>query len=75
MEQRVWQQIESIFNQALRLPLNSRSEFIEEACENDVELYKEVTSLLKQTEEDMYFLEQPVSELAIKLLGKEALSE
>ena len=41
-----WQQIESLFQEALRRPAGERDAWLREACATDAELHREVASLL-----------------------------
>src|SRR5215468_9973445 len=41
-----WQQIESLFQEALRHPVEERESWLREACATDTELHREVVSLL-----------------------------
>src|SRR5262252_4301820 len=41
-----WQQIESLFQEALRHPVEERDAWLREACATDTELHREVVSLL-----------------------------
>ena len=41
-----WQQIESLFQEALRHPVAERNAWLREACGTDTELHREVASLL-----------------------------
>jgi hypothetical protein len=41
-----WQQIESLFHDALRQPVGERDAWLREACATDTELYREVASLV-----------------------------
>lgn len=55
-----WKEIKTIIEKALERPENERSAFIEQACNNDLELKKEVSSLLYFHNEIGGFLEKPV---------------
>src|SRR5262249_8316347 len=41
-----WQQIESLFQEALRQPVGERDDWLRKACAGDADLHREVTSLL-----------------------------
>src|SRR5215469_4975732 len=41
-----WQQIESLFQEALQRPVGERDAWLREACGTDAELHREVASLL-----------------------------
>ena len=46
-----WQQIESLFHEALRRPVGERDAWLREACATDTELHREVASLLANHQE------------------------
>ena len=41
-----WRQIEALFDEALKQPPSDRDAYLRRACAQDLELYREVTSLL-----------------------------
>ena len=47
-----WQQIESLFEHAIALALPDREEYLRKACADDLDLYREVASLLEHDESD-----------------------
>lgn len=55
-----WQKIKSIVENALQQPEQQRTDFIDKACGEDLELKKEVTSLIHFHGEVGEFLEKPV---------------
>ena len=55
-----------LFKRAVDRPVEQRSAFLNEACGDDVELRRDVESLLKFSEEDDRFLEEPAIDIAIK---------
>jgi serine/threonine protein kinase/Tfp pilus assembly protein PilF len=55
-----WQQIEEIFQIALDMSPRERRIYVDEACQDDVELKDEVGKLLSQFEEASSFIEQPL---------------
>ncbi len=57
-----WLRIEHLFYAALELKNDGRAAFLDEACGNDIELRKEVDSLLRSSEQTMGFLQNPVLE-------------
>jgi len=57
-----WQQIESIFHQALQKPAEERGRFLEESCSKDPGVRREVESLLANEELAATFLESGASE-------------
>lgn len=59
-----WQQIESIFHEALELETGDRASFLELASSEDPELRTEVGKLLDQFDEASSFIEQPLYDSA-----------
>jgi len=47
-----WQQIESLFEHAIALALPDREEYLRKACADDLDLYREVASLLEHDDSD-----------------------
>ena len=61
-------QIQDLYHSAREVEPHERESFLVEACRNDEELLREVTSLLAQDSSEGP-LEQPLSKLAASLLG------
>jgi serine/threonine protein kinase len=59
-----WDRIESICTAALERNPAERAAFLDSACGSDVELRREVESLLDQIDNDPGFLEKPIVQLA-----------
>ena len=59
-----WKQIKIIAQDALASPTKEREAFINNACQGDLELKKEINSLLHFHDEVGEFLEQPLIELS-----------
>jgi hypothetical protein len=55
-----WQRAKEVFGAALECPLDAREEFLSEACGDDVELRREVDSLLVAAQDAGRFLSAPV---------------
>lgn len=56
-----WQQIKAVLEQALETPQQERSAFLDQACSDDVEMRKELDSLLKSSEDVRSgFLHSPI---------------
>src|SRR5437660_11293862 len=72
MDPHHWQTVETIFNEALRLPLEERQAFLTSACAEDRELLTEVSSLLDQADENDNFLSAPMFELGAELLSRQS---
>jgi TolB-like protein/Tfp pilus assembly protein PilF len=54
-----WNEIEGIFERALELPTNERTEFLRESCNDDEELRREVESLLESHASAGTFIDEP----------------
>ncbi|MDH3494208.1 MAG: tetratricopeptide repeat-containing serine/threonine-protein kinase, partial [Acidobacteriota bacterium] len=59
MEQEHWQQVKNIFADAVRQKPEVRRQFLEEACDGDQEVWREVESLLSSYDDADSFLESP----------------
>ena len=64
-----WRIIEATFHEALRRAPAERAAYLEQSCNGDQELIREVASLLGQSDKADPFLERPVWESAPDLLG------
>ena len=62
-----------LFKRAVDRPLDQRSAFLNEACGDDVELRREVESLLKFNEDGNQFLEEPAIDIAVESLLQTSL--
>ena len=58
-----WQQIEELYHSCLKLEVSQRAAFVEDACQGDESLRREVESLLAREEEVEDFLESPALEV------------
>ena len=71
-----WRQLEALFYRALELKPEARGEFLDQNCDGDTELRKEVETLLASAEKPMDFLEMPVLEAAHQMVeesGRETI--
>lgn len=68
-----WQQIESLFHEALRHPVEEREAWLRDACAADAELHREVASLLANHHESAGA--GPWAAAAAQLIVKPALLE
>ena len=68
-----WQQINQLFESALRLAPAERSLFLQNACGADVELRQEVASLLSAHSAPDNLVDKPIGEIAAELLQHESL--
>jgi serine/threonine protein kinase len=63
-----WRQVESLYNAALARAPERRAAFLQEACQGDPELYREVESLLSRDASGDGLLERPAWEAAPSLM-------
>src|SRR6266705_1621918 len=54
-----WKRVEAVFEQALELPQDQRAAFLQENCNSDAEVRREVESLLNSHERAGNFIDQP----------------
>jgi serine/threonine protein kinase len=69
-----WVRIEYLFYAALEQEPNSRGAFLDQACQDDAELRKEVESLLQSDGHTMGFLRKPVLDAVQQITAREELS-
>ncbi|HEX8195797.1 MAG TPA: protein kinase [Pyrinomonadaceae bacterium] len=62
MQPERWRKIEEIFDAAIDLPPSERSSFLDEACQNDEELRREIGKLIEQDEKASGLMSRPVIE-------------
>ncbi|MDQ3041843.1 MAG: serine/threonine protein kinase, partial [Acidobacteriota bacterium] len=55
-----WQKIEEIFDEAAELPRAEREDFLNEVCDGDADLRREVEALLAADEQSNDFIESPI---------------
>ncbi len=68
-----WQKAKDLFEAALRCPSDKRRRFIDENCDGDAEVRREVKSLLATSDDAASFLEQPaVGEVAETIAGQKS---
>src|SRR5262245_30188974 len=68
-----WQQVKEIFNSALTYRPEERGSFLSQACSGDVNLRKEVESLIQSHEQSGSFIDEPAFVSAASLLTEEKL--
>ena len=75
MDSQKLKQIEEIYHSALEVAPDKRESFLDESCGKDIELRREVESLLsfKQTSDDL--LETPPEMLAAEMFAKQNSSD
>src|SRR4051812_11577184 len=66
-----WKRVEEIFHAALTCEPGTRTAFLGDACGSDVELRREVESLLKAAGEEPGYLERPALEVEAQTLSRE----
>src|ERR1700746_1863597 len=74
MEPELWQRITDLFDEAMTRGPKERIAFLEEACEGDGDLRKQVERLLKSYEKSGDFLESSAFAVAPELLTDERAS-
>jgi len=72
MDSRRWQQVRSIFEEAVARPPAERALVMDQACGDDDELRREVCLLLEASDDTTPFLDVPIAEQALHLLAAEA---
>ena len=70
-----WQQVKEVFNLALEYEPAERPEFVSRACDQDVDLQKEVESLLAAHEKDGSFIDSPAYKAASEWIVDEQPAE
>ena len=70
MQAERWSQIEKLYHSAAALQADERNVFLERACGSDVELRREVESLLAHDREAESFIESPALQVAADLLSR-----
>lgn len=65
-----WQQVKQIFHAATQLAGADRSSFLQQGCDGDVELLREVQLLLESHDEAAHFIEQPALVSASEILPR-----
>ena len=68
-----WQQVKEIFNSALTYRPDERDSFLSQACSGDMNLRKEVESLIASHEQSGSFIDEPAFVAAASLLTDEKL--
>ncbi len=66
-----WKQIEKLYDAALQLEAPRRAAFLDQACDGDEELRREVASLLASDAQAGSFLAAPAVEVAAKVIAAE----
>jgi len=69
MEPERWRRVEQLYHSAAKIPPEQRGAFLEEQCEGDRGLQKEVESLLSYESSADKFIETPAFDVAAKLMA------
>ncbi len=64
-----WQQLEELFDSALKREPEMRAHFLDEACADDQQLRKEVEALIVANEQAVSFIEKPALEIEARSLA------
>jgi hypothetical protein len=71
IEKERWQKIESIYHAALTRDLDQRDAYLDQACEGDTEIRREVDSLLEFDDKAEEFIKTPAIAVAARALAAE----
>ena len=71
MDNKRWEQVDSLLQSVLERPPEDRDAFLRHACGADEELEREVRSLLKSQQHAEGFLENPAIEVAARALARD----
>jgi serine/threonine protein kinase/WD40 repeat protein len=69
VESERWRRVERLYHSAAKIPANRRSAFLEEHCQGDEALRKEVASLLSYESSAGQFIEAPAFDVAARLMA------
>jgi serine/threonine protein kinase len=69
-----WKQVDELFDAVIELPADERGKFLNEKCDGDEELRREVLSLLEAHEKAEGFMESPALDIAAKNMAQEISS-
>jgi serine/threonine protein kinase len=75
MEPERWQRVGELYHSALKLAPDERTVFLQNKCQEDEDLLKEVESLLSCVASAAGFIESPAFEIAAKLIAKDKSDE
>src|SRR5690348_13726222 len=64
MDHERWKRVDGLLQSALQLPSEEQSKFLQQACGEDVDLEREVQSLLRSKRAMDGFLDRPAFEIA-----------
>src|SRR4051812_15723034 len=69
MDSARWDQIQTLFHQAVDLPATERLDFLASACNGDASLREEVLAMIEEDAHGSSILDGDVAELANQVLG------
>ena len=75
MDSRRWEQMQTIFHEAVRLPADARDQYVRTVCGNDNSLLVEVMAMLGQDANDASMLASDVETIAGEVLAGDASAE
>ena len=75
MESDRWRRVSRLYHSAAKIPADRRSAFLEEHCQDDEELRKEVASLLSYESSAAEFIESPAFDVAARLMAGSTAGE
>jgi serine/threonine protein kinase len=70
-----WRQVEELYHATLLVPAEQRALLLDSTCKNDIELRREVESLLLYESSAQDFIEKPAFEVAAKLMAGDKAGE
>ncbi len=75
METERWRRVEEIYHSVLRVPRDQRASFLENECQQDDALRREVESLLSYETSAKEFIESPAFDLAARLMAEDKVEQ
>ncbi len=75
MSKERWQLVERVYHAALEREGEARAAFLDEACESDEELRREVEALIAEDGQAGSFIESPALEIAAKQMAGDSFSQ
>ena len=71
MEPERWRRVEELYHSVLKIPRDQRAAFLENECQQDDALRREVESLLSYENSAKEFIESPAFDLAARLMAED----
>ena len=75
MDRARWEQIQSIFHEALDYPASERSSLVAKSCHDDASLIEDVARMLREVDSDDSVLDREFPRLARELMDESAAAE